>query len=204
MAGISGGGKFTRQPVQSTRILSDVVRQFCCLAGDITTQWEFQRRLSEHWDKNNTLKNARFGNFSPYMNGIIVDSWFLSVARLHDSACMQGHANVSVDFIVGHPQLDASTRVQLKQFVNPMDTFAAYIRKPRNKLLAHNDLTSNMSVGNLGAFPLGEDEKYIAHLRRFVGIVSIHICNEPFVYDSLSVNDVDAVVAVLAQWLRNL
>ena len=184
--------------------LHDAARHFCDLSNDIICKWMLQDRLSKHWQEDDTLKASRLGHFFPYINGIMIDGWFMSVARLHDPSETNGYEDLSVGFVLKHPKLDPSTRIKLEHLTQTMEAFAKFARKPRNKLLAHNDVKSMVAIESLGVFPPGDDINYLALLRRFAEILSEDIFNEPFVCDDLVSNDVDAVVSVLALGIKAL
>lgn len=184
-------------------LLADAAPHFCRLAGHVISVWEVQAQLSECWQSGDTLSSPRFGGFFSNLNDMIIDGWFLSVARLHDPARTNGDPNLSVNFLLEHPELASCTKSRLEQLTPQMETFATFVRQPRNKLLAHNDLKSMVSISNLGEFPQGRDCEYIENLRGFAGVISQDVLNEPFVY-GLAANDVVAVVSVLRHGLSRI
>ena len=190
--------------MQEPHSLHDVARHFCIFAGDIICQWEILRRLAKHHEEDDTLKAPRFGHFFHYINGAIIDGLFLAVGRLHDPACSQGHANLSVNFLMEHPELASGTREKLETLTTTMADFAKIVKDPRNKLLAHNDLASIALSGNMGDFLPCRGDIYIECLRQFARTVSEDIRSEPFTYDDIAANDVSAVVRVLALGLQTL
>jgi AbiU2 len=181
--------------------LADVAPHFCRLAGDVISQWEFQKRLSEHWASGGALRSARFGAFFTRINDVLVEGWFLSVARLHDPASSSSQENLSVKYIAEHPQLDPLIRSELQSLISEMQRFADTVKAPRNKLLAHKDVHTVLGIGSMGCFAEGQDGEYIDRLRTFATLVSERVCSTPFVYDDLVRNDVDSVMSALSKGL---
>jgi hypothetical protein len=85
---------------------------------------------------------------------------------------------------------DAGTKAQLIELRDKMLPFAARMKKPRNKLLAHNDLATILSAAELGAFNEGEDIEYFEHLKAFAKIVVNTVLCEHFDYDTAVPTDV--------------
>lgn len=161
------------------------------------------KRLFETTRQNDPLKSPRFGQFFVRLNELLIDHWFLSVARLHDRAytCQW---NLTLEYFAEHPHLAGETAEKMRKLIKQMDRFAAVVKLPRNKLLAHNDADQITSQTDAGKFQPGQDEEYIKHLTEFANIVSSNLLNKPFVYDNLGPNAVDALVSVIGFGLNRI
>lgn len=71
-----------------------------------------------------------------------------------------------------------------------MMTFERKIRDARNKLIAHNDLSTILQAQDLGGFDRGDDTEYFRNLREFACIVRETVLGERFLPDDLVRNDV--------------
>ena len=60
------------------------------------------------------------------------------VAKLHDPAGKPGQHNLSVDYMIELGDWEVDTTVRLTELRAKMLPFAAKMKTPRNKLLAHN------------------------------------------------------------------
>lgn len=169
---------------------------FCQLAGEIIALWEMQRKLFGVKTERSPIRSARFGLLFPTLNSIVIDYWFLAVAKLHDPA-YTSQWNISVKYFSEAPNI-GSNGARLQRLASEMQAFAEVVRTPRNKLLAHNDADSMARPGWMGAFPEDEDVKYVARLREFATIVSTQFRGEPFLEaDQLLGNDIDAFLSAL-------
>jgi len=68
--------------------------------------------------------------------------------------------------------------------------FAAKLKVPRNKLLAHNDVATILSAAELGAFDEGADVEYFKGLKAFAEIVVSTVLGEHFDCDTAVSADV--------------
>jgi hypothetical protein len=73
--------------------------------------------------------------------------------------------------------------------------FAGKMKTPRNKLTAHNDVSTILTATELGKFDPGEDTEYFDHLKAFAEIVVSTVLAEHFDYDTAVPADVDLFMA---------
>jgi hypothetical protein len=189
--------------MENPQDLAEVAAHFCRLAGEILSTWTFQKQLSDRWDDTDALRSPRVDHFFEKLNEMLVDSWYMSVARIHDPGISFGKHNLTVNYIVERNDLEESTKTELKTLLEKMAAFVENAKKPRNKLLAHNDLEAVTGTGSLGGFDVGDEVVYLQHLHSFAEIVSQKSCGTPFVFDDLIANDVDAVATLLNRGLAS-
>lgn len=176
--------------------LTEAAPYLCQKVEEILWSFEMHKRLFETNRQNDPLKSPRFGQFFVRLNELLIDHWFLCVARLHDRA-YTSQWNLTLEYFAELPHLDANTAKKMKELIQRMEGFADLIKTPRNKLLAHNDVDQITSRADAGSFQPGQDEEYIEQLKQFASLVSSELLNKPFVYDNLGPNDVDALVSVI-------
>ena len=130
-----------------------VASEFCRLSGDVLTAWEFQNRLHRHWKANGPLANARLASFFSRVNNLVIDHWFLAVARLHDPESTIGSENLSIKYILARPEITEKIISELQIIEDQMVVFYEVIKAVRHKFLAHNDLYLTMTEKSAGEFP---------------------------------------------------
>jgi hypothetical protein len=97
--------------------------------------------------------------------------------------------------MIEYGQWDTKTKSQLLELRDKMMVFERKLRKARNKLLSHNDLSTILQTHDLGDFDKDDDTEYFHHLCKFASIVREAILSERFLYDDLVRNDVDIFMA---------
>lgn len=172
-----------------------VIDEFCRLCDWLLQTWQMRKYLFDE-NLNETILKAPYHQYFFYRIQVVFqESWLHQLAKLHDPAVQggsNGHVNLSIDYIVDYGNWEPKIKSELIELRTKMTSLAKPIRDVRNKILSHNDLVVLLESKELGGFDQGEDEIYFDNLRKFVSLVRETALGEPFVYDDLVRNDVDA------------
>jgi hypothetical protein len=110
-------------------------------------------------------------DFFGYLNGILINYLNLAYARLL-FPFDEKHSNFSIDYLYGLKEWTQPEKDELDTLRNKLADFRKYVKKPRNKLIAHNDLKTYLHKhGPIGGFPEGEDIRFIENVEAFLTIV---------------------------------
>ena len=172
-----------------------VIDEFCVLCERLLNTWQMRKYLFDENPNETVLKEPYLQHFFYRIQRILQESWLHQLAKLHDPAVQGGqnsHINLSIDYIIDYGNWEPSIKIQLTEWRNKMAALAKPTRDVRNKILAHNDLVVLLESKELGGFDKGEDEIYFSHLCKFASLVRETVVGEPFRYDELVSNDVDA------------
>jgi hypothetical protein len=128
-----------------------VVKQFeqqCMWAHQ---SWQTRKCL---FDKCNlpAFQQPHYEHFFGRLSIILQQYWMQQVAKLHDPAGKPGQHNLSLDYVLEFGDWEAGTTARLTKLRDKMLPFAAKMKMPRNKLLAHNDVATIITTTVLGAF----------------------------------------------------
>lgn len=154
-------------PAHSARVLTAFF-EACQWAYDV---WQthctlFPKRILKHDPQEYEVGRGL------YRLSIITQEYLLhQIIKLHDPAIQNGHANVTLDYMIRFGGWNSATETHLKKLKTSLDQFASHLTAPRNKILSHNDLETAISGSTLGQFPAGEDVTYFALLQEFVDVI---------------------------------
>ncbi len=137
------------------------------------------------------FQQPHYEHFFHRLSIILQEYWMQQVAKLHDPSGSSGQHNLSVDYILERGDWSADTKALLTELRDKMLPFAAKMKTPRNKLLAHNDVSAILSATELGAFDQGEDVEYFKNLRTFTETVVTTALGQHFFYDNKIPADID-------------
>lgn len=172
-----------------------IIDEFCGLCDKLLQTWQMRKYLFDDNPNEGALKIPYHQHFFYRIQAVLQESWLHQLAKLHDPAVQggsNGHVNLSIDYIIDYGKWEPKTKNELIELRTKMTALAKPIRDARNKILSHNDLVVLLESKELGGFDQGEDEIYFNNLRKFASLVSETGIGEPFVYEDLVPNDVDA------------
>ncbi|MBS1209263.1 MAG: hypothetical protein H6R19_1661 [Proteobacteria bacterium] len=173
----------------------EVINTFCELCDWLLQIWQTRKYLFDENPNEAALKTPRHAHFFYRLQVVLQEAWLHQLAKLHDPAVQggsNGHINLSLNYIIEYGQWDHVTKTTLTDLLAEMSTLAKPIKDARNKVLSHNDLAVLLNATELGSFDAGADEIYFRKLHKFASLVSQTVLGEPFVFDDLVQNDVDA------------
>jgi hypothetical protein len=157
--------------------------------------WQTRKYLFDNESNISVFQQPHYEHFFLRLSIILQEYWMQQVAKLHDPAGDLGKHNLTVDYMIEYGEWDGVTKAQLSELRDKMKPFATTMKKPRNKLLSHNDLATILSGADLGNFDKGSDVEYFNNLKLFAGIVFNTILSQHFEND-------DAVYADVALFIK--
>jgi hypothetical protein len=110
-------------------------------------------------------------SFFDDLNRILQEYLLLECAKITDPATNGSNENFTVDYLVQKidwPNKDILK--ELKSLQGITEHFRSYIKRPRNRLLAHLDRRAVLSGKAFGAFPEGEDKTFFDALQKICNI----------------------------------
>lgn len=177
-----------------------VVKEFFKICDWLFQTYQMRKYLFDENPNLNTIRTPRHAHFFYRIQEVLQESWLHQLAKLHDPAVQSGNINLSLDYIIELGGLSKDEKSKLCSYVKEMEKISKSVKRARNKLLSHNDLkTITEGVSEYGNFDLGDDVRYFSSLNEFCEIVSQSVLNQPFIYDDLVQNDVDAF---MTQFMR--
>jgi hypothetical protein len=168
----------------------EVVEKFCDMCRWVHQSWQTRKFLFDENPDIDELKGPHYAHFFVRLSYMLQEYWIQQLAKLHDPAIQRGHKNLSIDYMIDHGQWDLITKSELIELRDKMMVFESKLRTVRDKIIAHNDLTSILQSNDLGEFDQEEDTLYFQHLEAFASIVQKVSLGELFLYDDVR-NDID-------------
>lgn len=104
------------------------------------------------------------------INGILIDYLLLEFTKIADRAKSGKNRNTTLEYIAQSIDWPAKTRKELECLTQKAHAFQKKIKKARDKLLAHYDVSAILKNKKFGDFPLGEDLDFIETLESFCNI----------------------------------
>lgn len=152
--------------------------------------WQTRKYLFDNKSNLPVFQQPHYEHFFLRLSVILQEYWMQQVAKLHDPAGRPGQYNLSLDYMIECGDWDGGTKAQLIELRDKMLPFAAKMKTPRNKLLAHNDLATILSAAEYGAFDEGADVEYFQRLKALAEIVVSAVLGDHFDYDTAVFADV--------------
>lgn len=173
----------------------EVVKKFCELCDWLFQSWQIRKYLFDENPELSILQSPRYGHLFYHLSVITQEYWLHQLAKLHDPAVQggqNGHINLSIDYMIEYGHWNNETKAVLIDLREQMSILAKPIKEARNKILSHNDLAIILSSKELGCFNNSEDEIYFSCLQKFASLITETVSEQPFIYDNLVRNDIDA------------
>jgi len=134
------------------------------------------------------------------LNRILVGHLFVGFCRVTDPAHTGKHDNLTTNFIVEELQWPGDVLRKLKEVNECMMKFRALVVDARRKRLAHTDLKAQIKdLGDLGAFPKGDDREFLKDLAEFVNIAHEHVFGEPHPIEVGGATDANDLIRALGK-----
>jgi hypothetical protein len=176
---------------QSTHALSaTVVRHFCTLCDKAHEYWLNHLELFDNNRRDTELVNSVARPEWERLSIISQEYSLLQLVKLHDPAVMNGNCNLGIKYVLAYGGWSESVRHGLAALAKELDRFAKPLLDARNKILSHNDLATMVAGAALGAFPVGDDEKYFKALQEFVNIVHGEVIGGPCPFNNFVKQDI--------------
>lgn len=175
----------------------EVVDLFARLFSWAHESWITHRTL---FDDNPDAESINSGPSGPFLRrlSVITQEYCLQqLAKLHDPSSQGKKTNLSIGYVLERGGWEKKTFDTLSGLKMRLDALADIIAPARNKVLAHNDLQTQLDNRDLGAFPKGADLEYFRVLLEFVGVVY-------FEMDGRTVEFVDVAQTEARSFVANL
>ncbi len=110
-------------------------------------------------------------SFFSNLNTVLQHYILLEFAKITDPATTMGQENFTIDNLIESIDWPQDIQEELTLLSHKTKVFKKYIKKPRNKLFAHNDKKVHLSDKVLDGFPKGEDETFLQILEEICNIM---------------------------------
>jgi len=181
-----------------SKLSPEIIVEFWQVCNAAYESWLARRGLFDDNPDLERLSRTHCAEFLGHLSIVTQRDGLHQIAKLHDSPTMFGQSNLSIAFVVDSGLWDREIRMQLSILKAKLDAFAALLREARNKLTAHNDLTTILAGQPLGKFPPGADVEHFKNLQEFVGLVA----GGPRPFNDLVRNDARVFVESLMRGAR--
>jgi len=169
---------------QSSTISSETakaLRTFCGLCQYIHEQWitssalfgDMANLIEEKTDLSTIdFQETSYGSCLFRLNQLLNDYCIMEISKLHDRATdRKGNKNLSIDYIAKQDFWSEEEQEKINSLVSSMEYFFKKIKPSRDKILAHNDLSTCIDNKILGGFSEGDDERYFQDLSELCTLV---------------------------------
>jgi len=109
-------------------------------------------------------------SFFTHLNTILQNYLLLEFAKISDPEKSFGNENFTGDNLILSIEWPQDIKKRLEAQNNIIKDFRSYIKKARNKLLAHSDKETLLAQNQLGGFPKGKDEEFLKALEEICNI----------------------------------
>jgi hypothetical protein len=171
------------------KVSPEIASKFCMLCNWAYESWLTHKHL---FDDNKKLQVTlgKTPYFASRLSIITQEYSLLQICKLHDAAIQQRVSNLTIDYIFKYGGW-GSDAAKIQSFVSRLTILFEKLRDARNKILAHNDISSILGVETLGAFPEFQDVEYFLVLQEFANAVHIKWLDVPYPFNDLAGVDVD-------------
>lgn len=174
-----------------------VVKAFykaCAWTWTVRNQY---RVLYEQGDKRLQLLDNVAQDYFSFMQDVLQEHILLQFSKLTDPARQGPHDNLTAEYVANELSWPPGVAAALRACLDRLRDFSKFIAPARNKIIAHGGLQEHVAGTVLGAFPAGEDERFLSTLQEFVDIAYQHTFGMPAPLCSVSPQDADKLVMVL-------
>lgn len=160
------------------KIAQEIIKKFCEQVLWLwSVHWTYKELFENEEAKRLMEKTAR--SFFEDINVIFINYLLLEFAKITDPAKTCGEENFTIDNIIESICWPPEVEQKLKDVNGEIKKFRVYIKKARNKLLAHRDKKTILSDEILGEFPEGEGEHFLSNLEEICNITH-EVCFNSF------------------------
>lgn len=174
-----------------------IVEAFCKECAWARIVYDQYSKLFEQGDVRLNLLDKIASTFFRDLSEIMKDYLLAQICKLTDPAKTLGKPNLTADYLIEYLPWTPDKKEELAQISLKLSSFRKHIVHARNKILAHNDLTTSLDVNTLGAFPEGEEKVFWENLQDFVNVAYGHYFGSPYPIDAISQYDADDLINAL-------
>ena len=176
-------------PKEVDEVYKPLYQEVCWLQA----KWIVFRQLYAEGPENVDLMNASAPTFFRMYQDISTNDILLCISRLTDPQRTFKNDNLSLEQLVSRidPQAHPILRAELTQLLTDAANQCGFARTLRHKLLAHNDLASQLggTVNPLPTVNLINIEGAMTAIKKIMNHVEQYFDNSPVMYDELALRD---------------
>ena len=162
------------------------LKDFCDLCNWIYEVWITHRILFDDNPRKAELQKSFGGDALGRLSIVSQEYLLLQIAKLNDNHSSYSGSNLSIKYIVKSGDWPPA----VNELANELNKFSENLKIARNKLIAHNDLTTIQSSNSgYGAFDESAGLDYIKNLEKFANLISESLTGESFTFNTLADND---------------
>ena len=156
--------------------MKQIANKFCNECQDLYENWVICKTVFEYLPDNAELSKcdvleSRLGQCIARVYRMCYEAWVFQIVRLDDPKKQGKNHNMSIDYFLNMDDWTNDERKEIDKFRERLKTLPKHLRPARDKILAHNDLTTWVDNTKLGCFLEGEDKKYFIALAELATIV---------------------------------
>jgi hypothetical protein len=157
-------------PNSNNVITEDLARKFCELCDWAYVSCITHKTLFDN-NKDPETNIGKAKEFTSRLSTITSEYSLMQICKLHEPAIQGGSFNLTIDYMLRFGNW-GEEETRIKEFVKELSELYKLINPARNKILAHNDLETQMCNSTLGSFPEGLDNRYFEVLNKLANAVS--------------------------------
>lgn len=150
-----------------------MVKSFCNYVVWLRAVHNIYKELYENDEAGPLMENTAHSFFNDF-NEILINYLLLEFAKITDPSTSRVKGatieNFTVDNLIKHVNWPEKIASRLEPLRKDVCLFRDYIKKARDKQLAHYDKETFLNEGALGGFPTGEDERFLSLLEKICNI----------------------------------
>lgn len=159
-----------RKVSHNDEIAQKMVKAFGKHVIELRSAHRIYKELFES-EETESLLDKTAQSFFDDLNTMLRNYLLLEFVKITDPAESNGEENFTIDNIIESVCWPTEVEQKLKVLNEKAMMFRGYIKKARNKLLAHRDKKNILSNKELGGFPEGEDERFLIILEEICNII---------------------------------
>lgn len=150
-------------------------------------RWKIFCQLFDSGPENIELLNKSGSNVFSLFQRLVIDDVMICLSRLTDPEKSLGNENASIRNVVAKSKacLSAPTIAEVELLVITLDSHVQNVRKHRNKVLAHADLSHALNVSALPPVTYDELEKAMNTLQEILSKVASEALRWTTHYDTI-------------------
>ena len=162
-----------------------MVKQFCQYVVYLKAIHRMGKELFEN-EEGRKLMELTATSFFKDLNKILIDYFILEAAKITDPAWTYNkYENFTIANLRETIDWPEKVAIDFDRLIQVVEDFRKNIIDARKKLLAHYDKNTFMSDKILGAFPEGDDEKFIKALEEMCNV--LHQASFDCIFGEISV-----------------
>ena len=174
-----------------------VVTKFAEQCGWVWTTVQQYRLLFEQGELRLRLLDRVASNYFRFLHTILRDYIYLQFTRITDPAETFGRENLTASYVAERIAWPPAVEGALREKLGELLDFRRKILPARNQLVVHPDLQAHASDVSFGAFPEGDETRFLQNLQEFVDIVHEQLFGCRLPLDAVTYGDASDLIICL-------